>query len=134
VEKFDGAYLGPRFAQFRDEIEVVVPDVGDALRDRDFAALGALVDRSMAMAEGALRNQVAETSHLARTAREHGAVAASGFGAGFGGAVWAMVRSADADAFVDAWRAEYLTTFPHRAEHALWLVTRPGGPAREEQE
>ena len=134
AEQFDGAYLGPRFAQFREEIELVVPGVGDALCDQDFAALGALVDRSMAMAEGALRNQVAETSHLARTARERGAVAASAFGAGFGGAVWAMVRTADADAFVEAWRAEYLTTFPHRAEHALWLVTRPGGPAREEQE
>ena len=69
---------------------------------------------------------------LARSAREHGAVAASAFGAGFGGAVWAMVRTADADAFVEAWRAEYLARFPHRADHALWLVTRPGGPARED--
>ncbi|HKP15161.1 MAG TPA: galactokinase family protein [Gemmatimonadaceae bacterium] len=130
VEEFDGAYLGPRFAQFREEVEVVVPGVGDAMRDRDFTALGTLVDRSMAMAEYALRNQVAETSFLARSARERGAVAASAFGAGFGGAVWAMVQSSDADAFVDAWRAQYLTAFPHRTEHALWLVTRPGGPAR----
>jgi len=132
VEQFDGAYLGPRFAQFREEVEVIVPRAGDAMRDGDFAALGAFVDRSMAMAESALRNQVAETSFLARTAREHGAVAASAFGAGFGGAVWAMVRTSDADAFVETWRAEYLARFPHRADHALWLVTRPGGPAREE--
>jgi galactokinase len=134
VEGFGGDYLGPRFAQFREEIEDVVPRTGDAMRDQDFDALGALVDRSMAMAEGALRNQVAETSHLARRARERGAVASSAFGAGFGGAVWAMVRTADADAFVDTWRAEYLARFPHRAEHALWLVTRPGGPAREEHD
>jgi hypothetical protein len=40
----------------------------------------------------------------------------------------------DADPFVDAWRADYLATFPHRTEHALWLVTRPGGPAREEHD
>jgi galactokinase len=134
VEEFGGDYLGPRFAQFREEIEVVVPGVGDAMRDRDVAALGALVDRSMAMAERALKNQVAETSHLARSARARGAAAASAFGAGFGGAVWAMVPTADADAFVDAWRADYLATFPHRTEHALWLVTRPGGPAREEHD
>jgi galactokinase len=133
VEEFGGDYLGPRFAQFREEIEIVVPRAGDAMRDRDFPAFGAVVDRSMAMAERALRNQVAETSHLARSARARGAVAASAFGAGFGGAVWAMVRTADANAFVEAWRAEYLTAFPHRAAHALWLVTRPGGPAREEQ-
>jgi galactokinase len=132
AEEFAGEYLGPRFAQFREEIEVVVPGVGDALRDRDLTALGALVDRSMAMAEQALRNQVPETSFLARSARERGAVAASAFGAGFGGAVWAMVRTAEADAFVEAWRAEYLTAFPHRTEHALWLVTGPGGPARAE--
>jgi galactokinase len=132
VEQFDGAYLGPRFAQFREEVEVIVPGVGDAMRDRDFAALGAFVDRSMAMAEHALRNQVAETSFLARSARAQGATAASAFGAGFGGAVWAMVPTADADAFVEEWRTEYLAAFPHRAEHALWLVTRPGGPAREE--
>jgi galactokinase len=132
VEEFGGDYLGPRFAQFREEIEVIVPGVGDAMIERDFAALGSRVDRSMAMAERALRNQVAETSHLARAARERGAVAASAFGAGFGGAVWAMVLTADADAFVEAWRADYLAAFPHRAEHALWLVTRPGGPAREE--
>jgi galactokinase len=131
AEEFPGEYLGPRFAQFREEVGVIVPGVGDAMRDRDFPALGALVDRSMAMAESALRNQVAETSFLARSARECGAVAASAFGAGFGGAVWGMVRTADADAFVDAWRGGYLASFPHRTEHALWLVTRPGGPARE---
>jgi galactokinase len=109
-----------------------VPGVGDSLRDGDFTALGALVDRSMAMAEYALRNQVAETSFLAREARERGAVAASAFGAGFGGAVWAMVQTADADAFVEAWRAAYADAFPHRAGRAQWLVTRPGGPARAE--
>ena len=132
VEEFDGDYLGPRFAQFREEVEVIVPGVGDSLRDGDLAALGALVDRSMAMAEYALRNQVPETSFLARAAREGGAVAASAFGAGFGGAVWAMVPAADADAFVEAWRTSYAESFPRRAERAQWLVTRPGGPARVE--
>jgi len=132
AEEFDGDYLGPRFAQFREEVEVIVPGVGDAMRDGDLAALGAFVDRSMAMAEQALSNQVPETSFLARAAREGGAVAASAFGAGFGGAVWAMVRTADADAFVAAWRAAYADAFPRRAARAHWLVTRPGGPARAE--
>ena len=130
AEEFSGDYLGPRFAQFREETEVVVPGVGDALRDRDFVTLGALVDRSMTLAEGALRNQVAETSFLVRAARAQGAPAASAFGAGFGGAVWAMIPTADAPAFLDAWSAAYLALFPQRGEHARWLVTRPGGPAR----
>ena len=130
VAEFDGSYLGPRFAQFREEVEVIVPGVGDALRDRDFSLLGALVDRSMAMAEYALRNQVPETSFLARAARERGAVAASAFGAGFGGAVWAMVGADEADAFVEVWRAAYLEAFPSRGEKAQWLATRPGAPSR----
>ncbi|PYP76068.1 MAG: galactokinase [Gemmatimonadetes bacterium] len=122
TEEFDGDYLGPRFAQFREEVEVIVPGVGR------------LVDRSMAMAELALRNQVAETSFLTRAARHGGAVAASAFGAGFGGAVWAMVRTEDADSFLEHWRAAYLAKFPSRAEHAQWLVTRPAGPARLDTE
>ncbi|MEO6528572.1 MAG: galactokinase family protein [Gemmatimonadaceae bacterium] len=131
VKKFPASYLAPRLAQFREEIEVIVPGVGDAIRDRDFTSLGRLVDRSMEMAEHALGNQVAETIHLARSARALGAVAASAFGAGFGGAVWAMAPAADAAAFLDAWRADYERAFPTRALDAQWLLTRPGGPARE---
>jgi galactokinase len=130
AEEFDGQYLAPRFAQFREEIEVIVPRAGDALRDRDFATLGSLVDRSMSLATTALGNQVPETIFLARRARELGAAAASAFGAGFGGAVWAMVRASDADAFVARWRSSYLANFPRREPGAQWLVTRPGGPAR----
>jgi len=131
TREFPAEYLVPRLAQFREETESIVPGVGDALRDRDFDALGRLVDRSMAMAEEGLGNQVPETMHLVRSARERGAVAASAFGAGFGGAVWAMVLADEAGAFLDAWRSAYVSAFPARAENALWLVTRPGGPARE---
>jgi galactokinase len=131
VEDFPGDYLGPRFAQFREEIEIVVPGVGDAFRSGDLAALGALVDRSMAMAERALRNQVPETSFLTRAARDRGAAAASAFGAGFGGAVWTMIETATADVFLDGWRMAYVEAFPDRADASQWLVTRPGGPARE---
>lgn len=131
IEGFDHAYLSPRLAQFREEVEVIVPGVGDALRDRDFATLGALVDRSQRLAEEALGNQVPETILLARSARECGAVAASAFGAGFGGAVWAMVRTDRSSDFLAHWREKYVTAFPARAADAKWLLTRPSGPARE---
>jgi len=39
----------------------------------------------------ALGNQIPQTIFLAKTARQLGAVAASAFGAGFGGSVWALV-------------------------------------------
>lgn len=128
---FPASYLAPRLAQFREEIETIVPGVGDALRDRDFIELGRLVHRSQELAEQALGNQVAETIYLARAARERGAVAASAFGAGFGGAVWAMVRADSAAAYLDAWRDDYLRVFPARSADARWLLTTPSGPARE---
>ena len=124
-------YLMPRLDQFREEVEVIVPGVGDALRDRDWRSLGGLVERSHALATSALGNQVPETGSLVRTARERGAIAASAFGAGFGGAVWAMVRDEASNAFMEEWRGDYEAAFPHRAAAAQWIVTRPAEPARE---
>ncbi len=54
---------------------------------------GRLVDRSQQASATLLGNQVPETIALARLAREHGALAASAFGAGFGGSVWALMTS-----------------------------------------
>ncbi|MGH7656452.1 MAG: galactokinase family protein [Gemmatimonadaceae bacterium] len=122
--------VAERRAQFREEVDVIVPGVGDAIRDRDWARLGVLVDRSQALAESVLGNQVPETVHLARVARAQGAVAASAFGAGFGGAVWAMVPRAYADGFLASWRADYERAFPAKRSRAKWSVTRPAGPAR----
>lgn len=122
-------YLVKRLAQFREECDVIVPGVAESLRARDFARLGTLVDRSQAMAEDAIENQVEETIALARLARERGAVAASAFGAGFGGAVWAMVARDGAEEFSNAWRAAYADQFPSRAARSRFLITTPGGPA-----
>lgn len=96
-----GEYLSRRLAQFREECDVIVPGVAAALRADDRTLMGSLVDRSQALAERALENQVPETVHLARSARELGAVAASAFGAGFGGAVWAMVAADGSEGFTE---------------------------------
>jgi galactokinase len=122
-----------RLAQFHEETDIIVPGVADALRDRDFTALGALVDRSQSLAEQALGNQVPETVFLARSARDSGAIAASAFGAGFGGSVWAMVPRTDAGTFAGLWRAGYERAFPERRAQAQWMVTKPTGPARAVQ-
>jgi len=119
-------YLVRRLAQFREECDVVVPGVADALRARDLSRVGALVDRSQELAEQALENQVPETIRLARDARERGAVAASAFGAGFGGAVWAMVPRARADDFLEAWRESFAVAFPSMARRARFVITVPG--------
>lgn len=123
--------MSARLGQFHQESDVIVPGVGDALRDRDFATLGLLVDRSQSLAERVLGNQVPETMFLAQSARQRGAVAASAFGAGFGGAVWAMVVRDAAAEFAERWRKAYGAAFGARRAAAEFIVTRPAGPARE---
>ena len=128
----DAPALRDRLEQFRSESEVIVPAAGDALARGDLATFGELVDRSQGLAERLLGNQVPETVALARAARALGAVAASAFGAGFGGSVWALVRAEGAGEFRAAWAARYAREFPAAAARAEFFVTR-AGPALRRQ-
>jgi len=119
------ALLG-RLEQFVAESVEIIPEVGDCLARGDVEGIGVLVDRSQLGAERWLGNQVPETVALARSARKLGAAAASAFGAGFGGAVWALVRTAAADDFLERWGREYRTAFPDRAAKADFFLTFPG--------
>jgi galactokinase len=82
--------------------------------------------RSQHLAERLLGNQVPQTIHLAASAYPLGAVAASAFGAGFGGAVWAMVPREAAAEFATRWRQDYLERFPECADRAVFFATEPG--------
>ncbi len=107
---------------------MIIPAAAEALAAGDMQRFGTLVDASQTEAERLLGNQVPETIGLARSARTLGAAAASAFGAGFGGSVWAMVRAEHAGEFERQWAAWYDTKFPG-AEHARFFSTRPGPPA-----
>lgn len=124
---FPASYLVPRLRQFREEVEEVVPAVAAALAANDLTTLGHWVDRSQAMAAAGLGNQVPETTALQRLAREQGAAAASAFGAGFGGAVWAMVAEHHAEVFRALWTQHYLAAFPQHSAQFRSFITRPGG-------
>jgi len=126
---FDADDLIARLDQFAAEAYEIIPAAGDALERGDLAALGTLVDRSQRGAEVQLGNQVPETFHLARSARSLGAVAASAFGAGFGGAVWALVRRDEAERFLECWHESYASRFPAPAERAAFFVTMAGPAA-----
>jgi galactokinase len=115
-----------RVRQFEAESYRLIPESVAALQEGDVVTFGELVERSQHGAEVGLRNQVPETIHLVRSAKKLGAVAASAFGAGFGGSVWAMVRASDADAFRKEWSAAYLRAFPDPAENARFFEDRPG--------
>jgi galactokinase len=126
--EFPAAELAERVRQFATESEELIPGAADALASRRQRDFGAIVDRSMRNAETMLHNQTPETVFLAQQARALGAVAASAFGAGFGGSVWAMVERERAAAFVAAWQGEYSARFPGLAK-AEFFATEAGIPA-----
>ena len=123
---FSAGQLTGRFEQFLLESETVVPNAANAFAKCDWSALGELSSASQTAAEKLLGNQIAETSALVRMARERGAVAASAFGAGFGGSVWGLVRKGDAESFRDEWRAEYRRAFPNAAPRSEFFVSGAG--------
>lgn len=127
---YPAGFLSGRFRQFITESTEVIPEASRALESRDFPRFGELVDRSQRAGEEGLQNQVPETVHLARQARALGAHAASAFGAGFGGSVWAMVDANAADRFAKEWIGEYRRTFPGAARRAECFRTKPAPAAR----
>ncbi len=127
--EFGTDLLRKRFDQFVLESRTIVPGAGDALRAGDLAGFGALVDRSQQAVEDWLGNQVPETVCLAREARRLGAVAASAFGAGFGGSVWALVAEGACEEFLREWRTAYEAAHPAAAARAVFFETSPGPAA-----
>ncbi|KKN86399.1 hypothetical protein LCGC14_0269530 [marine sediment metagenome] len=127
--EFTGDELLERFEQFHAESVEIIPAAGDAIAAGDMDRFGELVDRSQHLTETLLKNQVAEQIDLARAARELGAVAASAFGAGFGGSVWALVDEDHGEQFLGRWAAAYHRQFPQRAERSSFFLTHPAPPS-----
>ena len=127
----DAHYLVGRFDQFVEESNQIVPDAAERLAIRDYAAFGRIVDRSQSLAERLLGNQVPQTIDLARSARQLGALAASAFGGGFGGSVWALVRAVDAEPFTEGWAAAYRRNYPAAAVRSIFFTTAAAPAARE---
>ncbi len=126
---FDRGVLLARLEHFMIESGKLIPEAGDALRASDLRTFGRLVDRSQHTAERRLGNQTPETIFLAASARKHGAVAATSFGEGFGGSVWALVETAHADDLLMAWSDEYRAEFPQLATQSVFFLTGAGPAA-----
>lgn len=132
-EAVSAGYVRGRVQQYHEETQVIVPGMVQAITRADADAVAALMGRSQSMAEQALQNQVPQTVWLAAHARDFGAAAATAFGAGFGGAVWALVTEGDADAFAASW----LTAFAavpgaSSARHERARVMTPAAGAWKE--
>jgi galactokinase len=114
--------LLPRLEQFVAESEQIIPRASNAIAAEDLASFADLTAQSVRGAIEKLHNQVPQTIELTRAAIEAGALAASPFGAGFGGSVWAMVER------------EEVQTVIGRLQHLLpardgWFATAPGKAA-----
>ncbi len=123
--------LEARLHQFHEEVFHTVPNAATALAARDFDEFGRLVAISQAGAERALGNQVPATTALVTLATELGAVAASAFGAGFGGSVWAMVPREEAERFTALWRDRYVKSRSGHTPRMHFFATSPSAPAFE---
>ncbi len=129
TSEFASEYLVARLEHFLLESEIIVPAAARALTEGSLGAVGALVDWSQWASERLLGNQIPETVFLASSAREIGSAAASAFGAGFGGSVWALIRREDSVRFLKAWEQRYRSAFPARAGGAQFFVTNAGPAA-----
>lgn len=125
------AELIARLEHFVAESEEIVVQAGDALEEGDLARFQAIVDRSQELTERLLDNQVPETVYLAHSARHLGAQAASCFGAGFGGSVWALVSNDSAGQFMTDWANTYHEKFPQAAQRSTFLTCHTGPAATE---
>ncbi|EOD21773.1 hypothetical protein EMIHUDRAFT_450831 [Emiliania huxleyi CCMP1516] len=122
--------LHKRYEQFHAESEVLIPAVRGALSQREvpLPTLASLVDRSQALTASHLRNTLEETEWLPAAARRLGAVAASAFGAGFGGSVWALVEAGRAREILAEWSRAYAEEYPHRQAHARFFAMESPPP------
>lgn len=122
--------LERRFEQFIMESRHCIPRAVTALRDGDLADFGRAVRLSQQGSEDGLANQIDETRFLVRDAIDRGALAASAFGAGFGGSVWALLPTAQAEAFGDEWLRSYRHAYPQYVERSDVIVATPQEGAR----
>jgi galactokinase len=118
-----------RLDHFLLENDRLVPNAVRALTAGKVASFGRVADESQRAAEELLGNQIPETHLLARLARQLGAAAASAFGAGFGGSVWALVETPGAPAFAQRWHEAYRAAARTPASKAGVFFVSPPGPA-----
>ena len=119
-----------RLEHFQLESRELIPSVPEQLQSEDLLRIfGEIVYRSQQAGARLLHNQTPETIFLADQAYRLGASAASAFGAGFGGSVWAMVRENRLNSFLKDWAAVYRARFPEPSRHSAFLSSPPGPAA-----
>ena len=118
--------LGDRVRQFMAEDRRHIPEALRALREMDLESFGKLLSASHRESKRWLWNIVPEIDFLQHLALRLGAAGASGFGAGFGGSIFAVVPAGGARTFLAAWQAGYARRSPALESESAFFVTSPG--------
>jgi galactokinase len=122
--------LAGRVRQFVLEDHRYLPEAQRALCRRDMRGFGRMIDLSHAASRRHLGNIVPPVDFLQRAAVRLGAAGASGFGAGFGGAVFAVVPESEAPGFTAGWEQGYRDTYPKESEEARFFTVVPADGMR----
>ncbi|HSV93649.1 MAG TPA: galactokinase family protein, partial [Desulfobacterales bacterium] len=122
--------LAGRVRQFALEDHRYLPEAERALCRRDMRRFGRMIDLSHAASRRYLGNIVPQVDFLQRTAGRLGAHGASGFGAGFGGAVFAVVPESRVAEFAARWEQEYQAAYPRESAEARFFPVAPADGMR----
>jgi galactokinase len=118
--------LADRVRQFVMDDRGHIPRAITALERRDLPGFGQQISASHRASRRFLWNIVPEIDWLQKQAIRLGSAGASGFGAGFGGSIFAVVPQGSARSFLAAWREGYLRRWPEREAEASFFLTEPG--------
>ena len=130
-DTFTPQQLLKRFEHFLAEDWQILPTAVHAFARGHMSEFGRQAARSQKLAETLLGNQVPETTFLVNSAVNLGAEAASSFGAGYGGSVWAIVKTEKAAEFARNWQVDYCERFPENTLKSEFFLNRPGPAAFE---
>eukprot|EP00939_MAST-03C_sp_MAST-3C-sp1_P002305 g2305.t1 len=122
---YEAGALERRASQFYAESEEIVPNLAAAFETGDVKVAGRLLDESHRLTVTDLRNTIPETAWLPDEARRIGALAATAFGAGFGGSCYAIVRTSESEAFAKTWKAAYNKKFPKWTKTSSFFAMKP---------
>ncbi len=118
--------LSDRVRQFILEDRTHIPRALEALRAKDLRAFGKLLSASHRASKKYLWNIVPEIDFLQKSACRLGASGASGFGAGFGGSIFAVTSADHAEELLIKWRRRYVARYPVRAAESAFFIAQPG--------
>ncbi|MCK4804985.1 MAG: hypothetical protein KAT88_10515, partial [Spirochaetes bacterium] len=117
----DGVRLAERAYQFFKETCITAQAV-KCLKEGQIKEFGTLINESHDLSKNYLKNIVPEIDFLQRSANNAGAAGATGFGAGFGGSCYAIVRESHFTDFIEKWKEEYLKKYPQFKDLAQFDV------------